>query len=79
MKRRILRIIQRLNGAPLPESVLIDSVQIVTHPRPTIAEVQTAIRQLEEDGYITGVCEHLDPEKRLWSLTPRGEIEASAP
>lgn len=79
IKLFFLRAMVRMDGQPMPESVLIDTAMIngAFMPRPTQGDAVTAIRELEADGYVAGTADELT-EQRFWVLTTKGKLRAQS-
>lgn len=75
IKIALLRILRRMEGEPMPEAALRAGAQNMFYPAPSTAEVDTARKELEEDGYIAGLSDDLTGVS--WSLTQKGEHKAA--
>ena len=73
IKKFILQALLRMSGLPMPEKALNSAVQEVFDCG--LADVATARRELEEDGFIS---QHKDSvtERVTWGLTEKGELKA---
>jgi hypothetical protein len=59
----------------MPEDSLISAVQILCRPqRPTRSDIETALRALEAEKFITGVSDNIIGTS--WTLTPKGVHKA---
>jgi len=74
LKRRALLVLHQLDGQPMEQDVLIDAVTLRFTPRPTRADVEEAIRDLEAGGHITGTTSEF--AGTVYTLTPKGTLQA---
>ena len=75
IKRLVLKALLKMDGTPLRESSVYDSIKIGISPTPTDGEIKVAVQELEADKFITGAADQLDGEIS-WALTPKGTIRA---
>ena len=76
MKVFILRALARMNEIPMPGEQLFQSVKNVFEPKPLDSEIKTALKELEADGFISGVRDDFDAAKFTWTLTEKGTHKA---
>jgi hypothetical protein len=75
LKRFILITLNQCDGLPLPEAALISAVESLARPgRPTEADIQDALKDVESSGYVAGVSDDLTG--RSWTLTTTGTHKA---
>ena len=75
IKQFILRALKRMDGAPMPDVSLIESVSTAVRDaagkRPLVSDINASVRELELGGYIHGDEDELD-KSVSWTLTPKG-------
>ena len=75
LKPSILQTLEACDGVPMPEPSLIAAVQILSRPhRPTRSDIQSALRSLEDENFLTGVSDTIIGTS--WTLTPKGTHKA---
>lgn len=76
IKRFMLQAVSRFDGEPIPEIALIQSTQLAfCHDTHTLDDLKAIIAELESERYITGTVDQFT-EQKLWTLTPKGQIQA---
>lgn len=64
------------DGVPIPEEALIAHLQNAARPgRPGVAELEMALKQIENDRY-ADVNEDALTKERTWTLTDKGTHKA---
>jgi hypothetical protein len=74
IKRFALRALLRMDGTPMPEPSLVDSIQIVL-PGALLSDITAAIKELEADLLMTANRDDIT-EVVSWLLTDRGQHKA---
>lgn len=77
IRRNVLRTLADCRGYLLPEPRLIDSVQAALAPAPTRLEIQSELRWLEADAWVSAVRPELGGPPK-YALTDRGRAAALA-
>ena len=72
----ILRVVLAASGIPVADRTLRDLVRGHLLGEWTELDLGNVIRDLELDGYITGITREFDGQ-RIWSLTDKGQIQAA--
>lgn len=72
--RRILLALDSLDGNPMDQDLLVDAVSLRFTPRPPKAEVEDAIKEADQAGFIAGTTVEFEGVK--WLLTPKGKLKA---
>jgi hypothetical protein len=75
LKAYILRALKQMDGTPLTERALIDSVRLA-FGEVLLTEIQDAKRALEAEGFIAGQRDDA-LETITWTLTTKGKHKAS--
>lgn len=76
LKSYALRCLLAADGEPMPEAAQIRAMQICAKPdRPSVAECQSVLRELEQGGWIIGIQDELTKEYSLM-LTLKGKSRA---
>jgi len=75
IKTWALRILLKMDGTPLSDSSLDDYIRTGLEPKPTIADISVAKRDLEKDLFISGSTDELTGIV-TWTLTTKGEHKA---
>lgn len=68
----MLRALNEMDGVPMPQQSLFDSVQLVIRPRPSDTECTDVLRKLERDRAIAGVRDEAIGDT-TWLLTNTGQ------
>jgi hypothetical protein len=71
----ILRALLRMDGLPMVEETLSSAVKLALSPAPVKSEIDTARRELEAEGFISGNRDEL-LETVTWTLTDKGAHRA---
>lgn len=74
IKRFALRCLLRMDGTPMPEPSLVDSIRLVM-PEITLSDITVALAEMESDHLATVHRDDLT-ETRSWLLTDRGTHKA---
>lgn len=69
----ILESLKNCEGIPLPKNTLIAEVR-QRDPRPTLTEIESAIRSLEGAGQIAGVSNPDASGGSKWEITDAGKL-----
>lgn len=76
LKRAVLVVLLACDGVPMPQSALVSAVGLAVRPAcPTRSDVEEAIKDVEAEGYASGVTEDLTGEV-TWTLTEKGVHKA---
>lgn len=76
-KIHALRCLARMQGTPMPDSALRNSLLLgFRHDGITRAQADAAVRDLDADGHLIGLRDDLTGEIN-WSLTAKGEANAA--
>ena len=73
IKRFALRALLRMDGTPMPDAALRDSIEIAC-ARPAVSEVDLALNELESVRLISRADDPITG--RTWTLTTAGEHKA---
>lgn len=73
----MLRVLSRMDGTPMPEPALFDSVRTVAPVRPLDSELQTAVQELEAGKFVVAGRDELT-QMVSWMLTIKGQMRVSA-
>jgi hypothetical protein len=69
IKRFALRALLQMDGTPMPQTTLIDSIQLAV-PNVMESDINTALRELEADQLMSGNKDELIGI--TWTLTDKG-------
>lgn len=72
----ILEILNYCDGIPMPKNTLVAEVRM-RDPRPTRAEIEAAMRDLESVGQIVGVTNKDASGGSKWEITDAGKLRLS--
>jgi|GEM_PF-6038644 hypothetical protein len=76
LKKFLLQALKRMDGAPMPDAVLIESgrqaFKSAAGREPSVGDINEAKRELEHNGYIHGTEDEMD-HTMSWTLTPKGK------
>lgn len=75
-KKFIIRALSRMDGQPMANAVLVNTVRDAFTPKPTMGDVTTALSELETDEYISGTQNRFDLSV-TWALTTKGQHQAA--
>ena len=76
LKRRVLLVLRQLDGQPMEQDILVDAVTIRFTPRPTRADVEEAVKDLEASGHVQGTTVEL--QGIVYTLTAKGTAAAQS-
>lgn len=76
LKVFILRALNRTEGLPLPDKLLVEAANGAMTPPPTVGDINAAKRELEIGGFIHGTTDDFD-KTVSWTLTPKGQHKAN--
>ncbi len=74
VKRIALRALNRMDGEPMPQDVLRDSLRL-SFPNLPVGDLDGAVKDLEDHGYILG--SNVELVGIHWSLTTKGKLKAA--
>jgi hypothetical protein len=76
IKLFIFKTLRAMDGTPISDEQLDSTLQVLISPKPTLADISAAKRDLEGDGHISGTRD--DVFKQIsWTLTEKGKHKAS--
>ena len=79
LKKFLLLALKRMDGAPMPDAVLIESARqafkSTAGREPSLGDITEARRELEHSGHIHGTEDEMD-KSMSWTLTPKGKHKA---
>lgn len=76
IKRFILKALLKFNGTPLLDQRIKDLARQAIVPAPPVTEIEIAINELSNDGFISGHLDEMD-NSVTYHLTTRGYHKAS--
>lgn len=76
IQHELIKTLHEASGHPLLEDVLCAQAESRVRPRPTKADLDDAIDNLKQKGFILAAENELDPENPFWQLDERGEAYA---
>jgi len=75
LQRDLLLALLQCDGTPMPENSLLEAAMIMRRvDKPTLGDAQDALKDIEAEGYATGLSEPL--QERSWTLTTKGTHKA---
>ena len=74
LKITLLKSLYQCDGEPMPQAALIGAARIGTSGNPTNLDIESAIKDLEADGYLAGLTDDITGVS--WSLTEKGKFRA---
>jgi hypothetical protein len=72
----ILESLKHCDGIPLPKATLVAEVRS-RDPRPTLTEIDSALRSLEGDAQVVGVSSKDASGGSKWEITDAGKLRLS--
>ena len=76
LKKYLLLALLACDGLPMPETALVTATQNLCRPDlPTRDDVLDALRDIERDGYASGLFEEITGD-HSWTLTTKGVHKA---
>jgi hypothetical protein len=69
-----LRALARMDGQPLSMDALRSTLRLA-FPQSAVGDLDRAVRELEDDGYVTGAT--VDLVGLVWALSPKGKLKAN--
>lgn len=72
----VLESLKNCDGIPLPKATLIAEIR-ARDPRPTLAEIDSAIRDLEGQGQVVGITNRDASGGSKWEITDAGKLRLS--
>ena len=76
IKLFIFKILSAADGVPLSDEQVNSTLQLLIAPKPTLADISAAKRDLEGDDYIAGTRDGVF-KQISWTLTEKGKHKAS--
>jgi hypothetical protein len=76
IKLFVFKTLRAMDEVPISDEQLTATLQVLIAPKPTLADISAATRDLEGDGYITGTRDEVF-KQITWTLTEKGKHKAA--